>query len=906
MQAAQVQRTMPLLERGSIDQPMLLELTDSYLRSLILETTGKPGLVIDSSAPFAELGIDSFYVLKIIRRLEEDFGRLPKTLLFENFTIQDLANYFVNKHQQTLAAKFALKLQAFTSPRQAKGEDTKNGVPQREKGEALATGNAAALQEEPIRILEREAFQEPELKDLLQSLFDQFKIDGCVSRGTRKIAANLFIGSQRRGYFNYGRCRNIVLVYGFIGPRDYFPALLEEMCQYCEANSFQLNIIADEQLPPIGGTTFSATPFGVLQRIVNLPSFSLEGGDMRRLRYQVSKFQKAGRCRTEEYRCGSDQDTDKEIARLIDQWCAGKTMVNPLVRDVREEILSGKLPSEHRLFLTYLDDSLCTAILITPMCSKVNGYLMDLEFYPAEMPLGGLEYTIVEIIKVLVGEGCDVFSLGGTYGCKLSESANADPEIDRILDDLRRQDIFNDAGNLQFKNKFRPESKSIFLCRPVGSSDPENVIDIIMMIADPERAQTSDAEHYNFRSSSRQTVPATLSEAKGTGSSAAISAVNASTLSWQGMERAQILSDFGFNPHHLPHEHVEFDLKTDSWAQLQMAEIDEQTAQCRLRIQQAASVDSSLRQIFPFPHLLITDSGATAEHIFFKAWAKKGRVLQNLLFPSTIFHQLDQGFTAIELPSPAVFALQSHEPFKGNMDWQAVQQQVARDPGAIALICIELGNNASGGSAVSMRHLKALKTLIAPYSIPLVLDATRVLENAQFLIERDEEHAGKSMSKVAREILSCADVVIGSLSKDFGVSKGGIIDSGDANLFRRCEEIANLEGAGIDLIDKKVIEIAMQNHKQFETRARRRIEAVRLLWKALKERNVPVAEPVGGHCVLIDVKQISEFKEFEHPVASFLAWLYLNTGIRAGAHSVGQQKDTSINGLVRQIGRAHV
>ena len=46
MQAAQVQRTMPLPERGSIDQPMLLELTDSYLRSLILETTGKPGLVI--------------------------------------------------------------------------------------------------------------------------------------------------------------------------------------------------------------------------------------------------------------------------------------------------------------------------------------------------------------------------------------------------------------------------------------------------------------------------------------------------------------------------------------------------------------------------------------------------------------------------------------------------------------------------------------------------------------------------------------------------------------------------------------------------------------------------------------------------------------------------------------------
>ena len=107
MQAAHVQRKMPLPECGSIDQAMLLELTDSYLKSLIFETTGKLGPEVDSSAPFAELGIDSFYVLKIIRRLEADFGRLPKTLLFENFTIQDLANYFVSKHQQTLAIKFA-------------------------------------------------------------------------------------------------------------------------------------------------------------------------------------------------------------------------------------------------------------------------------------------------------------------------------------------------------------------------------------------------------------------------------------------------------------------------------------------------------------------------------------------------------------------------------------------------------------------------------------------------------------------------------------------------------------------------------------------------------------------------------------------------------------------------------
>src|ERR1700716_4064462 len=88
---------------------------------------------------------------------------------------------------------------------------------------------------------------------------------------------------------------------------------------------------------------------------------------------------------------------------------------------------------------------------------------MDLEFYPPNMPLGG----------------------------------------------VREQNIFNDAGNLQFKNKFRPENKTIFLCRPVGSGNPDNVIDIIMMIADPERMRTSDEENHTINQG-RHDVPASV------------------------------------------------------------------------------------------------------------------------------------------------------------------------------------------------------------------------------------------------------------------------------------------------------------------------------------------------------------------------------------------------------------
>jgi polyketide synthase PksN len=883
-----------------IHQKSLQDLTESYLRSLISEVVESLSPEFDSFAPFGELGVDSFHVLKTIRKLEASFGTLPKSLLFENFNINDLANYFVGKHEQTLCAMFAKELEGAVSVAHANGRRLKPvEVIEEAKPPAASRANTIAGQSSPIRILEKEAYARPELQELVQGLFDRFKIEGCVSRGTRKIAPNLFIGGAARGYFNYGRSKDIILVYGYTGPRDYWPALLEEMRQYCETNNFQLNILTDEEIQPIDGVPFSATPFGVLQRVKNLKEFSLEGGAMRRLRYQVSKFQKSGVCKTEEYQCGSDQATDKKIVDVIDKWRQARTMVNPLVHDVKAEILAGALGSEHRLFLTYLDDVLQNVILITAMSAEENGYLMDLEFYPPDMPMGGLEFAIAHIIEVLAAEGCDVLSLGGTYGCKLESSVNADPEVDRILDDLRAQNIFNDAGNLQFKNKFRPETRAIYLCRPVGSGNPDNVIDIIMMIADPLKALTSDEENHNFGKAQCDAATFVEEPAARRSTSSECAQASCGRLMIEGNERSRILSDFGFNPLNIPPQHIEFDLKTDSWAQLETPAIQAHVRRLHAQLQRPANVDESLRAIFPFAHFVLTESGQAAESALFKAWPKKGIALQNLLFPSTIFHEIDKGFTPREAPHPEVFRLNSREQYKGDMAWDALRAQLAQDPSAIALVCIEVSNNASGGHPVSMRHLRDVKALLAEHSIPLVIDGARIVENAQFLIEQEEEYAGKSVWAVAREMLSYADVVIGSLTKDFLVNKGGLIATNDVKLFQRLQDLVCEEGAGVDLIDRKLIALSLQNRKQIEAGVLRRMEDVGRVWRALVERKVPVAQPAGGHSVLIDVKQIPEFKDFKYPVASFLAWMYLNAGIRASAHSVGMQKQTPINDLVR-------
>lgn len=869
-----------------IDQDRLLELADAYLKSVIRDATGAASADVDSFAPFGELGIDSFRVLKIVKALEADFGNLPKTLLFEHFNVHDLARYFVEHHAQALSARCAAPVAA---------------VPVRAAAAATVAAPAAvapAAEAQPLLMLERDAWADPVLGELVRQIFERYKNDGSVSRGTRNIAPNLFIGSARKGYFHYSRSKNIIVAYTYTGPVDYFTEVAGELLRHCEGRGFELNLLAAHELAAVGEVRFSSTPFGVLQRVLDLPNFRLDGQAMRRLRYQVSKFEKAGVCRTEEFRGDADSPTRRDIAAMIDLWCAGRSMVNPLIHIVKDEILGATLDPAHRIFLSYVDDVLQNVILISPLSAELNGYLMDLEFYHKDMPLGGLEFTIVNIVRILVEEGCAVFSLGGTYGCKLEESANADPEVDKILDELRMQNIFNDGGNLQFKNKFRPENQTIYLCRPVGKCNPHNVIDIIMMIADPVKMQTSDEANHHGAKPAPAAVAMADVPAPPVPAPAAVP-VAEGTVGIVGHARSFLLADAGYNPLKLAPGQVDFDLKTDSWAQLHLPAIDKQQRHLHAQLQQPANLRQALAELFPFAHFVLTTSGRSAESVFYKTWPRKGIVPQNLLFPTTIFHQIDQGFSPCELPHPAVFRAGAADPYKGDIDLAALRRQLERDAGAVAMVCIELGNNAAGGQPVSMDNLRQAKTLLAAHGVALVLDATRILENAHYLIEHDKDHAGQSVWQVARALAGHADALVISLAKDFCVTGGGLIATNDAALCERLEAAARAEGCALGSIEKKLLALALGDRAYIAGQAARRHGLARQLWNALAALGLPLVHPAGGHCVLVDVKRMPAFAGLPDPVASFVAWLYLETGIRAGAHSVGMQQGTSINGLAR-------
>jgi pimeloyl-ACP methyl ester carboxylesterase len=537
---------------------------------------------------------------------------------------------------------------------------------------------------------------------------------------------------------------------------------------------------------------------------------------MERLRYMVRRFCKAGECRTVEYRSGDDPAMDRRLAELVDEWAGRKQMVNPYVSVVRREIEEGRLDRRHRVFVTYLDDEVANAVVITKIPSE-NGYLLDVEFYLKGMPLGGLEFAIVRVIEQLVDEGCTMFSFGASFGVETEESANAAPDVRQALDELRSAGIFGE-GNFQFKNKFRPVNVPIYLCQPEGP-DRTPVSEIILMIADPDirsAAGEKPSEDSGERPAARDERPA----------------------------------PHGDEPVRAPAGPITTDLITDSWAELDAPWIGERLR--RLTDLSASRPDAPEIEGLPFPFVVPTGSGRSAEALLCRSWpGRRGRVLHNGLFPTWFLNLADNGFKPVEIPGGP------------EVDVEALRSELAGD-GPVSFVCVEVSNNAAGGRPTSLENLRAVKETVAGYGVPLVIDGARLVNNAVAVA------GGRDVWEVVHEILDLADSATISLSKDFGVPFGGLLATRDEALRERVTERLETWGRDVSLANRRIIAAALEDRETVVEQVRARLDAVAALWQGLSESGVPLEGPAGGHCVLL--------KDADH------VRILRETGIRGAPH----------------------
>jgi len=374
-------------------------------------------------------------------------------------------------------------------------------------------------------------------------------------------------------------------------------------------------------------------------------------------------------------------------------------------------------------------------------------------------------------------------------------------------------------------------------------------------------------------------------------------------LDQEGRERA--IREAGYNTFLLRSDDVYVDLLTDSgtsamsdrqWAGMMLG--DEAYAGSRNYFH----LEDAVRRHYGYRFLVPVHQGRGAEHLISQTLIKPGdHVPGNMYFTTTRLHQELAGATFHDVIIDEAHDPSSLHPFKGNVDLAKVERLIA-DVGAERIPYVSLAGtvNMAGGQPVSMANARELRALLDGHGIRLLLDATRMAENAFFIQEREAGYAERTIAEILLEFCSLTDGAWMSAKKDSLVNIGGWLAVNDEDVF---EELRNLvvvyEGlhtyGGMAGRDMEALAIGIEESVQ-DQHIRSRIGQVRYLGELLTDWDIPIVQPVGGHAIFLDARRFyPQLEQDLFPAQTLAAELYLDSGIRAmerGIASAGRNAAT--------------
>lgn len=370
-------------------------------------------------------------------------------------------------------------------------------------------------------------------------------------------------------------------------------------------------------------------------------------------------------------------------------------------------------------------------------------------------------------------------------------------------------------------------------------------------------------------------------------------------------ERERFIEEAWYNTFLLRSEDCYIDLLTDSgtsamsdhqWAGIMWG--DEAYAGSRSWF----NLERAVREVYGFKCVVPTHQGRGAENLLSMILIRPGHYVPgNMYFTTTREHQERNGGVFVDVIIDEAHHPTSEHPFKGNIDLAQLQALVDR-VGAenIPYICLAVTVNLAGGQPVSMANLKAVKDFSAKHNIRVIFDATRAVENAFFIQEREDGYAGRSIASILKEMMSYADGCTMSGKKDCLVNIGGFLAMNDEELFTRAKELVvlfegmpsygGLAGRDMEAMARGIYEMVDDHY------IAHRVGQVRYLGQQLIDADVPIVRPIGGHAVFLDVKAfLPHLPQDQFPAQSLAANLYADSGVRSmerGIVSAGRDPQT--------------
>ena len=370
-------------------------------------------------------------------------------------------------------------------------------------------------------------------------------------------------------------------------------------------------------------------------------------------------------------------------------------------------------------------------------------------------------------------------------------------------------------------------------------------------------------------------------------------------------QRLKAIKEAGYNTFLLKSEDVYIDLLTDSgtsamsdrqWSGMMLG--DEAYAGSR----NFYNLENAVKKYYGYKYLIPTHQGRGAENILSQVMIKKGDIIPgNMYFTTTRLHQELAGGTFVDVIIDEAHDSENMHPFKGNIDLNKLEAVIKKyGANKIPYICVAVTVNLAGGQPVSMENLKALRALTSKHGIKIMLDMTRIAENAYFIKQREKGYARKSVATIVKEICSLTDGATFSGKKDALVNIGGFLALNDKETF---EEASNLvvvyEGlhtyGGMAGRDMEAMAIGIEESVQDEHMAAR-IGQVIYLGEQMLYAGIPIVTPIGGHGIFLDAKKfLPHLKQDQFPAQVLAAELYIDAGIRTmerGIVSAGRNAKT--------------
>ena len=370
-------------------------------------------------------------------------------------------------------------------------------------------------------------------------------------------------------------------------------------------------------------------------------------------------------------------------------------------------------------------------------------------------------------------------------------------------------------------------------------------------------------------------------------------------------QREQAIKDAGYNTFLLKSKDVYIDLLTDSGTS---AMSDNQWAGMMLGDEAYAgsknfyNFEHAIQDVYGYKHVVPTHQGRGAEHIMSIILIKDGDyVPNNMYFTTRRVHQEMAGATWVNVSIDEAEDPENEHPFKGNIDLNKLENLIKEKTAEkIPYMSIEANVNMAGGQPFSMENLRAVKELCDSHKIPVMFDATRAVENAYFIQQREQGYKEKTVKEILKEMCSYTDGATVSSKKDALVNIGGFLACNDEDLFTEAKAqvvlyeglhtYGGLAGRDMEAVARGIYEMVDDDY------IASRINQVEYLGYRLREAGVPIVVPIGGHAVYLNAKKfLSHIPQNQYPAQVLAAELYVEAGVRSmerGIVSAGRDHKT--------------